>query len=215
MYLKFSDVKCNTVDEKMLQFRYISHNTVSVEIVFEQKYYNFQTFCCSSVRIGPRVPNLLLSLIISLHSAAVTIGFDATAYTFTETDSTVSRSVTVSVQSGSLARDVVVTVQTMDGTATGGSLIHRHCKCVIHVLSFLPPASSDYTTVSMDLTFNAGTTNQTVMIPIADDTVVESTESFTVSLMSVDSVVTLNPSTTSVTIQDDDSKISLCTVQMF
>ena len=45
----------------------------------------------------------------------VTIGFDATAYTFTETDSTVSRSVSVSVQSGSLARDVVVTVQTVDG----------------------------------------------------------------------------------------------------
>ena len=53
----------------------------------------------------------------------MTIGFDATAYTFTETDSTVSRSVTVSVQgSNTLARDVVVTVQTMDGTATGGGL---------------------------------------------------------------------------------------------
>ena len=54
----------------------------------------------------------------------VTIGFDATAYTFTESDSTVSRSVRVSVQSGSLARSVVVTVQTMDGTATGGNLIN-------------------------------------------------------------------------------------------
>ena len=53
----------------------------------------------------------------------VTIGFNTTAYTFTETDSTVSRSVSVSVQSGSLARDVVVTVQTVDGSATGGPLI--------------------------------------------------------------------------------------------
>ena len=52
-------------------------------------------------------------------SSVVTIGFNATAYTFTETDSTVSRSVSVSVQSGSLARDVVVTVQTMDDSATG------------------------------------------------------------------------------------------------
>ena len=65
---------------------------------------------------------------ISFPSSVVTIGFDATAYTFTETDSTVSRSVTVSVQSGSLARDVVVTVQTVDGTAAGGGLIHKHCK---------------------------------------------------------------------------------------
>ena len=58
----------------------------------------------------------------------------------------------------------------------------------------------------MDLTFNSGTTTQTVMIPILGDNVVESTESFTVSLTSADSAVTLNPSTTTVTIQDDDSK---------
>ena len=69
---------------------------------------------------------------------------------------------------------------------------------------FLPPASSDYTTVSVDLTFNSGTTTHTVMIPIIGDNVVESTESFTVSLTSADSAVTLNPSTTTVTVQDDD-----------
>ena len=58
-------------------------------------------------------------------SSVVTIGFNATAYTFTETDSTVSRSVSVSVQgSNTLARDVVVTVQTVDGTATGEALLH-------------------------------------------------------------------------------------------
>ena len=77
---------------------------------------------------------------------------------------------------------------------------------VLHILPFIPPASSDYTTVSMDLTFNAGSTNQTVMIPITGDTVVESTESFTVSLTTGDSAVTLNPSTTTITIEDDDSK---------
>ena len=43
MYLKFLNVKCSTVDEKVLQFRYFSHNTVSDETIFEQKYYNFQT----------------------------------------------------------------------------------------------------------------------------------------------------------------------------
>ena len=62
-------------------------------------------------------------------SSVVTIGFDATAYTITEPDSSVSRSVSVSVQgSTTLARDVVVTVQTMDGTATGrgpGDLSHH------------------------------------------------------------------------------------------
>ena len=57
-------------------------------------------------------------------SSVVTIGFDAATYTFTETDSTVSRSVSVSVQSGSLTRDVVVTVQTVDGTAAGETLMY-------------------------------------------------------------------------------------------
>ena len=71
---------------------------------------------------------------------------------------------------------------------------------------FLPPASSDYMTVSMDLTFNSGNTTQTMMIPIVGDNVVESTESFSVSLTSADNAVTLSPSTTTVTIQDDDSK---------
>ena len=57
----------------------------------------------------------------------VTIGFDAATYT--ETDSTVSSSVSVSVQSGSLARDVVVTVQTVDGTATGEIIVHTQTLC--------------------------------------------------------------------------------------
>ena len=99
----------------------------------------------------------------------------------------------------------------------GLSYIHvlRRCVCVVHVLLFLlPPALSDYTSVSMDLTFNNGNTARTVMIPIIGDNVVESTESFTVSLTTGDSAVTLNPQTTTVNIQDDDSKISLqiCTL---
>ena len=86
-----------------------------------------------------------------------------------------------------------------------------YAKCI---LSFLPPDPSDYTTVSMELTFNSGDTTQTVMIPIVGDNVVESTESFSVSLTTGDSAVNLNPQTTTVTIQDDDSKISLqiCTL---
>ena len=70
-------------------------------------------------------------------SSIVTIGFDAATYTFIETDSTVSRSVSVSVQSGSLARNVVVTVQTVDDTATGEALFHtQRRRCFIHVYHF-------------------------------------------------------------------------------
>ena len=52
------------------------------------------------------------------------IGFDAAAYTVAETDGTISRPVSVSVRSGSLTRDVVVTLQTMDGSATGRTFCH-------------------------------------------------------------------------------------------
>ena len=85
---------------------------------------------------------------------AVTIGFDAATYTFTETDSTDSRPVSVSVQSGSLARDVVVTVQTVDGSATGGfSYTHTHTHFVDVSFTFsLPhPLATDYTTVSIQV----------------------------------------------------------------
>ena len=50
----------------------------------------------------------------------VTIGFDSATYSVTEGAGSVN--VTVSVQ-GSLGRDVVVTLSTMDGTATCGCTI--------------------------------------------------------------------------------------------
>ena len=139
----------------------------------------------------------------------MTIGFDAATYTFNETDGTVSRPVRVSVQgSNTLERDVVVTVQTADGTATGGlSFIHRDIVDVLFMIFLPPPIATDYTSVTIVLTFNADNTNRTVMIPIVGDNVVEGTESFTVSLMTGDGAVTLGPQTTTVTIQDDDSKI--------
>ena len=139
----------------------------------------------------------------------MTIGFDAATYTFNETDGTVSRPVRVSVQgSNTLERDVVVTVQTADGTATGGlSFIHRDIVDVLFMIFLPPPIATDYTSVTIVLTFNADNTNRTVMIPIVGDNVVEGTESFTVSLTTGDSAINLSPQTTTVTIQDDDSKI--------
>ena len=50
-------------------------------------------------------------------SSVVTIGFDPATYSITEGAGSVD--VTVAVQ-GPLGRDVVVTLSTVDGTATGG-----------------------------------------------------------------------------------------------
>ena len=52
------------------------------------------------------------------------------------------------------------------------------------------------------------------MIPIVGDIVVESTETFSVSLTSVDSAVILNPQTTTVTIQDYDSEMHCISTNM-
>ena len=153
----------------------------------------------------------LLFTILFPSSSVVTIGFDAAAYNVTETDGSVS--VGVSVQgSTTLARDVVVTVQTMGGTATGGTLMYVHtlCRCVVHVYHFLPPATDDYTSVSMTLVFNSGTITHNVMITIVDDTTVEDTESFTVSLTTGDRAVTLAPESTTVNIQDENDSKFLC-----
>ena len=72
-------------------------------------------------------------------SSAVTIGFDATSYTITESANSVS--VSVSMQSGSLARDVIVTVQTVDGTATGGALSHTQTLYMCHSCFIISPSS--------------------------------------------------------------------------
>jgi len=93
-----------------------------------------------------------------------------------------SVSVAVSLRNGILGRDVVVTLQTLDGTAMGGM---------------------DFLNMSIDLTFKASSPSQTVMVPIVNDTVPEDLEYFILSLMSNDPAVTLNPVTASINILDD------------
>ena len=62
----------------------------------------------------------------------VTIGFSPTTYTVSEDVGSVS--VAVSLQNGILARYVVVTLQTLDGTAMGECLLksqHYHGTCEV------------------------------------------------------------------------------------
>ena len=63
---------------------------------------------------------------------------------------------------------------------------------------------------SMELTFSATVESQTVPITIADGGEVEGNETFSVTLTTSDTAVTLNPMTATVEIQDDgDSKLSV------
>ncbi len=77
-------------------------------------------------------------------------------------------------------QSVVVSYQTQNGSAVAGS---------------------DYTTTGGTLTYTQGQTQKTVSVPIINDTLAESTESFSLRLTSA----TTNTVTASATILDDDS----------
>ena len=76
----------------------------------------------------------------------------------------------------------------------------------------LSVAGSDYASVSVDRTFSATTTSQTVMIMTTSDSIVEILETFTLSLTSTDSAVMPQPVSTTVSITDMTSEyMYICT----
>ncbi|MFN2623250.1 MAG: Calx-beta domain-containing protein [Chthoniobacterales bacterium] len=115
-------------------------------------------------------------------SGASTFQFSSATYSVNEADGSVS--VTV-VRSGGLQLTASVNYATSNGTAQSGS---------------------DYTAASGTLTFNPGDTSKTIPIGITDDTVVEDSENFSITLSSPSFGSTLGtPSTATVTIADNDS----------
>ena len=65
----------------------------------------------------------------------------------------------------------------------------------------------DYNFVSTNLIFDAAVTTQMVAIPIIDDQIIENSEIINLTLVSTDSAVVLNPSISTITIEDVDSKL--------
>ena len=70
-------------------------------------------------------------------------------------------------------------------------------------------AGMDYATVSRCLKFNTAVTTQAVEVHIIEDHIVEHSEIINLTLTSTDPAVILNPSTSTITIEDVDSKL-LC-----
>jgi len=75
-------------------------------------------------------------------------------------------------------------------------------------------ARMDYTFVSQTLTFNAAVTTQMVAVPIINDHIVEHSEVINLTLVSTDSAVVLNPSTSTITIEDVNSELALLFIKM-
>ena len=149
-----------------------------------------------------------MSVYYVFSTSVVTIGFNR-FYSVSEDAGSIS--IVVLVLMNCLARDVVVTLSTLDDTARG-----RFAQCLtcmnhyyLCTYTLMYAAGMDYTSVSRNLTFNADLTIQVVEVPIVDDHIVEQSEIINLTLVSTDSAVILNPSTSTITIEDVDSK-SLC-----
>ncbi len=94
-----------------------------------------------------------------------------------------SASITIN-RSRNTASAVSVHFATADGTATAGS---------------------DYTTVNQDVSFAAGETSKTVVVPITDDSLIEGNETVSLTLSGPSAEARLgSPSTATLTIVDDD-----------
>ena len=150
----------------------------------------------------------------------VTIGFNRAAYSVSEDAGSVS--VTVSVQTGALGRDVVVTLSTINGTAlcesetTLPQWIVSVASLSMYSMCSLSHsvAGMDYEAITTTLTFNGSISTQMVAIPILDDQIVENSKSFGVTLTTIDTAVTLRSQTTRVTIRDNDSKLHCAGIHM-
>ncbi len=112
------------------------------------------------------------------------IQFSPANYTVAENGSSVNLTVTASRQ-GNPNDILTVKYQTISGTAAQGT---------------------DFTSSSDTLTFNAGETQKTINVPITNDTLIESTESFVVSLSEPGPGAAIGTNSgATVDIADDDS----------
>jgi len=116
------------------------------------------------------------------------VQFGSSSYTVGEADGTVTITVTLSQSS---SETVTVDYATSDGTATGSANGGED--------------GGDYGTVSGTLTFLSGQTSKTIVINIYSDFCCEGNETFTVTLSNPSGGSLGSPSSTTVTILDDDS----------
>ena len=75
------------------------------------------------------------------------------------------------------------------------------------------PASTDYATTNQSVTFGPSDTLLNVTVPITDDSVYELHETFSAMLTTTDPGVVIIANTASATINDDDSKFAVTSLQ--
>jgi len=128
------------------------------------------------------------SATVTLWEDDYTMAFSSPTYTVTETESTFNLSITIMASQPlfTAGPNPEITVSTSDGTAISGS---------------------DYTARTTTFRFNSGDSSATFTVPILGDTISEPTETFTVSLSSPVGLKVGSPSSTTVTILDNDARL--------
>ena len=115
----------------------------------------------------------------------VTIGFDPTELYYFADEAAGSVSLTIQVLAGQLARTLSVDFSTQDGSATSTDPV-------------------DFNNVTQAVQFFPTDLFRGVTVTIIDDDLRENAERFTGLLSSTDAAVILDPSTTTVEIEDND-----------
>ncbi|NDA66246.1 MAG: hypothetical protein EBY09_06345, partial [Verrucomicrobia bacterium] len=160
--------------------------TISVPLVNNQVQEPTETFSLSLTNVtGEASLGAVTNATITVLDNDSTLQLTSTAQTVTESAGSVTFTV---VRTGFLNNTVTVPFSTVDGTAVAGS---------------------DYVQTTNVLTFGTNVSSQNIIIPILNDTVVESTETFTLQLYPPGGEASLGGnSSATITILDDDSSVS-------
>ena len=149
-----------------------------------------EEFCVVLTTEGgdPEDPSAPKTTVTIIDDDRVTIGFEQEMYSAREDQG--SQEVCALIINGELARDVVLSLLTGDGSAE---------------------EPDDYTAISTLITFNPSRSRECVIINIVENDILESEEDFEVTLIPMDNedFVTLSPDVAIVTISDNDGESAL------
>ena len=137
-------------------------------------------------------------------SAAITIGFERTMYIVDEGGQTEVCAILIS---GTLEKEVLVSVDSSDGTANGTQpQPHIQTNYIIDTdaLFLFILVGADYNAVAETLTFDAGTSRACFNTSALQDELLEDDEDYSLTLTSDEPGLTLAPDVATVTIPDDD-----------
>ena len=122
--------------------------------------------------------------------AVITPQFENTEYSVPEDGGSVE--ICIAIQPDQLEREVVVTLQTVDDTATGTYMyVTKSQQSFLWnkmYSSFMSSESQDYTAVNVDVTLSPSTLQACTNISITDDSEPEDDETFTVTVVPSDDV---------------------------